>query len=104
MTIVEGTCSQKVCFAGLSKITHCIYIFIGNRGLPWFMFFAFLVMKTSGILFFGPILALPEFYYLAPIFFGPTAIKNKIPEVFITKKAKKYIYLYKYSQLQSIMI
>ena len=27
---------------------------VGNRGLPWFMFFAFLVKKTSGILFFGP--------------------------------------------------
>ena len=32
-----------------------IYIYIvGNRRLLWFMFFAFLVMKTSGILFFGP--------------------------------------------------
>ena len=40
------------------------------------IYFAFLVMKTSGILFFGPILLL-----------GP---KNKIPELFITKKAKKH--------------
>ena len=40
------------------------------------MYFAFLVIKTSGILFFGP----------KKIGSGP---KNKIPEFFITKKAKK---------------
>ena len=33
---------------------HFSNYIVGNRGLPWFMFFAFLVMKTSGILFFGP--------------------------------------------------
>ena len=27
---------------------------VENRGLPCFMFFALLVKKTSGILFFGP--------------------------------------------------
>ena len=41
------------------------------------MFFAFLVKKTSGILFFGSFLN---------FFFGP---KNIIPEVLLTKKTKK---------------
>ena len=27
---------------------------VGNRGLPWFIFLAFLVKKTSGLLIFGP--------------------------------------------------
>ena len=34
----------------LSTFIH-IYI-VGNRGLPWFMFFAFLVKKSSGIFIF----------------------------------------------------
>ena len=34
---------------GRSKVSCSTYkIIVGNRGLPWFMFFAFLVMKNSG--------------------------------------------------------
>ena len=39
--------------SAIASFAFNIYI-VGNRGLPWFMFFAFLVKKTSGILFFGP--------------------------------------------------
>ena len=41
------------------------------------MFFAFLVKKTSEILFFGPEFYFPDFFF------------NKVPVVFLTKKAKK---------------
>ena len=57
----ERTQEPRTRFAGeqLAVICYVIYIYIyiyivGNRGLPWFMFFAFLVMKTCRILFFGP--------------------------------------------------
>ena len=94
---------------------HNCYCKVGNRGLRWFILllfwlrkipeFYFLAQKSSGILFFGP-RKLPEFYFLAQenfqnfifwpkkttgiLFFGPRkrGPKNKIPEVFLTKKAK----------------
>ena len=60
-------------------IWRYIYIYVvGNRGLPWFMFFAFLVMKTSGILFFGPSFRQP-------------ARKASSGEIYLKKK---YIYMY----------
>ena len=79
----------------LYKFIASIYIF----------FFAFLVKKTSGILFFGQVLYL--FFGLDDAFraglrkLGP---KNNIPEVFLTKKHESrkspilyYIYLYFHS-------
>ena len=55
------------------------------------MFFAFLVKRTSGILFFGPSFRKParkpdDVFRAGLRKLGP---KNKIPEVFLTKKAKK---------------
>ena len=60
--------------------------------------FAFLVKKTSGILFFGRSFPKParkassgEIYLKNKDLYATE--KNKIPEVFITKKAKTHIYI-----------
>ena len=70
-----------------------------------FFFFAFLVKKTSGILFFGPSFRKParkassgddvhDAFRAGLRKLGP---KNNIPEVFLTRKAKnKILYKIKY--------
>ena len=49
---------------------------------------AFLVKKTSGILFFGP-----SFRYFFLLFVRKLGPKNKIPEVLLTKKAQTWNYV-----------
>ena len=65
-----------------------IHIYVGNRGLPWFIFLAFLVKETSGILIFGPSFRKPspdDAFRAGLRKLGP---KINIPEVSLTRKAK----------------